>query len=359
VPNAHLPISQTPLTDGTNIASRPYYTFLSDLSTNVAALSVVVGDIQTKVAGSGSTLSPNANVTGGFSITTRGTLKTGIVSVLLDGDVDQAQALSFYGALDAGKKGWWNYSANFQKSTLLGAQSLDLSDLSNTNTGTFKLITRDGKGRLSGTLNGAAKDVPYDHAKSGLVAINVQSAIDEIAISGRWSTNYAVNGAFDVWQRGAYFVATAITPIADCWITYLIGSTMTVTRKSSMGEGLPDAARYFCRCVVTAGATAATIAQLILRVEDVHQFSGKTMSFALMARASINTTVGANLVQMYGNNAGSKMYGVGPLGRVAVTLVANTWTLIESGPIVMPALTLSADPDPGSDGLQISLWMNG
>jgi hypothetical protein len=151
VPKARLPISQTPLTEGTNVASRPYYTFLSDLSTNVAALSVVVGDIQTKVAGSGSTLSPNANVTGGFSITTRGTLKTGIVSVLLDGDVDQAQALSFYGALDAGKKGWWNYSANFQKSTLLGAQSLDLADLSNSGAGSLLAITRDGKGRITGT----------------------------------------------------------------------------------------------------------------------------------------------------------------------------------------------------------------
>lgn len=45
--------------------------------------------------------------------------------------------------------------------------------------GTFKLLTRDDYGRISGSSDGNAADVPYDNATSGLTATDAQAAIDE------------------------------------------------------------------------------------------------------------------------------------------------------------------------------------
>lgn len=62
-----------------------------------------------------------------------------------------------------------------------GAYAIALRPLGDSGAGTFKLITRDSTGRISGSLDGTAADVPYDPATSGLAATDVQAAIDELA----------------------------------------------------------------------------------------------------------------------------------------------------------------------------------
>lgn len=61
-----------------------------------------------------------------------------------------------------------------------GAYAIALRPLEDSGVGTFKLITRDTTGRISGSLDGSAADVPYDNATSGLAATNTQAAIDEL-----------------------------------------------------------------------------------------------------------------------------------------------------------------------------------
>lgn len=61
-----------------------------------------------------------------------------------------------------------------------GNPILNLSDLTDSGVGTFKLLTRDVKGRLEGTEDGEAVDVPYDNTTSGLTATDVQAALDEL-----------------------------------------------------------------------------------------------------------------------------------------------------------------------------------
>lgn len=104
-----------------------------------------------------------------------------VVQLSLDGDVLNASALTFYGALDDNSKGWQPYSDNFQKTTTGGVGYLDLVDLADDGTGTFKLLTRDSKGRLQGTLDGTASDVPSDNSSFEIISgSNVQDNLESI-----------------------------------------------------------------------------------------------------------------------------------------------------------------------------------
>lgn len=61
-----------------------------------------------------------------------------------------------------------------------GEYYIALRPLGDSGAGTFKLITRDTTGRISGSEDGTAADVPYDNTTSGLAAEDVQAAIDEL-----------------------------------------------------------------------------------------------------------------------------------------------------------------------------------
>lgn len=101
------------------------------------------------------------------------------VQLALVNDIATAPALSFYGAITAGSKGWQHYSSNFQKTTTLGIDYLDLVDLVDSGTGAFKLLARDTKGRLSGTKDGTASDVPVTNTGwTILTGSNIQTALD-------------------------------------------------------------------------------------------------------------------------------------------------------------------------------------
>lgn len=75
-----------------------------------------------------------------------------------------------------------------------GAYSIALRPLGDSGAGTFKLITRDSTGRISGSLDGTAADVPYDNTASGLIAKDAQAAIDELASTGGGSGMSYVGG---------------------------------------------------------------------------------------------------------------------------------------------------------------------
>lgn len=61
-----------------------------------------------------------------------------------------------------------------------GEYYIALRPLGDSGAGTFKLITRDTAGRISGSKDGTAADVPYDPTASGLTATDTQAAIDEL-----------------------------------------------------------------------------------------------------------------------------------------------------------------------------------
>jgi hypothetical protein len=90
------------------VASRPIYTFFQAIATTVDALSEASGNVTIPDL----PISENANVVGasGFSIYTQGTLKTGIVRILLDGDTQTPVNTQYYGSGPTGTRGWFSVS---------------------------------------------------------------------------------------------------------------------------------------------------------------------------------------------------------------------------------------------------------
>lgn len=158
IPNASLPGIRQPLQDGV-VASRPYYLFFQWAATNLPSVAKQVDDLSVRVDGlSGSGLSPNANVTGRYSIRTQGTLSAGIVTVSLQGDVANAGKTQYYGSDATQAKGWYAISDAFAESDTIekavdadGVTSFALVDLPDSGVGSILGITRDTKGRVSGT----------------------------------------------------------------------------------------------------------------------------------------------------------------------------------------------------------------
>lgn len=87
-----------------------------------------------------------------------------------------------------------------------GNVSINGRPLNDIGEGTFKLLTRDSYGRLSGTADGSAADVPYDNTASGLGAGDVQAAVDEL--SSEKLDDAPSNGNEYVRKNGAWSVAS-------------------------------------------------------------------------------------------------------------------------------------------------------
>jgi hypothetical protein len=139
------------------------------------------------------------NLTAQGSLALFGDLATGAV-LQLENDAETPDTLHFYGTDADGIKGWHALADALLEGTGItltvdgttGEITVALADLADAGGGSFKLLTRDAQGRLSGTSDGAAEDVPYDNGTSGLTATDVQGAIDELAAGagggGSWTT---------------------------------------------------------------------------------------------------------------------------------------------------------------------------
>mgnify|MGYP006951086922 CR=1 FL=1 len=155
-----LPGQRAALVDRNGTTTLEFYRFFRSLSVT-ADLPARVDDLTVRVTALEEGDSTAGNVVGKQSIISAGVLSNGLVLLRLDGDVDVAPALSFYGALTAGAKGWQTYSENFSAlENGDGTSSLDLADLADSGTGAALVkITRDAKGRVSGTHSATTTDL--------------------------------------------------------------------------------------------------------------------------------------------------------------------------------------------------------
>ena len=155
-----LPGQRAALVDRNGVASPEFYRFFRGLSAT-AGLPASVNDLTARVTALEGVHGNVGNVVGKQSITSYGVLSSGVVTINLSGDVDTVPAMSSYGALADGVRGWHTYSANFATLTNGdGTYSLDLADLANSGTGTALVkITRDAKGRVSGTSAATTTDL--------------------------------------------------------------------------------------------------------------------------------------------------------------------------------------------------------
>jgi len=155
-----LPGQRAALVDRNGTTTPEFYRFFRSLSVT-ADLPARVDDLTVRVTALEDGDSAVGNVVGKQSIVSSGVLSNGLVLLRLDGDVDAAPALSFYGALTAGAKGWQAYSSNFSAlDNGDGTSSLDLADVADSGAGAALVkIARDSKGRISGTSAATTTDL--------------------------------------------------------------------------------------------------------------------------------------------------------------------------------------------------------
>ncbi|GAA0260672.1 hypothetical protein [Rhodanobacter caeni] len=179
--NSILPKASAPLVDQTGRPTRAFYTFfnalVSSLQGQINAISKLVKNLALVIAALGgdpdsgegipdiagqidAKADKSITITGLGSIQGGGDLSQDRF-ISLDGDVDTVPGVSFYGSPDGSTKGWAAFSGNFAPSMDADDNvTLDLADIADSGTGDALVkITRDAKGRVSGTSAATTTDL--------------------------------------------------------------------------------------------------------------------------------------------------------------------------------------------------------
>ena len=119
------------------------------------------------------------------------------------------------------------------------------------------------------------------------------------------NTNFIINGAFDIWQRGTSFSASGYT--ADRWTGDFVTGAGTVSQQAFTPGTAPAPGyegSYFLRRNVTTGAQFSS---LIHRIEDVRTLAGQTVTLSFWAKGTNPTgNFSVNLLQNFGSGGSAQ-----------------------------------------------------
>jgi hypothetical protein len=144
------------------------------------------------------------------------------------------------------------------------------------------------------------------------------------------NTNYIINGAFDIWQRGTSFTNPASFTgfTADRWLQGFdgTGATRTWTQQTHTPGAAPVAGlegAYFLRLAQTVAGTGSSYNMLYHRVEDVRSLAGQTVTLSFYAKAGASLTMPAvDLEQSFGSGGSANVY-TGVANNISV---GTSWT---------------------------------
>jgi hypothetical protein len=140
------------------------------------------------------------------------------------------------------------------------------------------------------------------------------------------SRNFAINGAFDSWQRGTSFSQPAGGYTADRFaFAQNAAVTYTISRQSFTDGDIPSAAasvgsQYYLQNATTV-VPAAGITDWYHRIEDVSMFSGKQVTISYYARATIGTAQIQVVVSQYNGST----YVDTPIQEYPTFVAGNGW----------------------------------
>lgn len=171
MPTAGLPRAQAAIADSAGLPSREWYSYFLELRNSAGLtesqqqqLDALAERVTTLEDGDGTN---RASIQGVGSIVTQGA-PPGIVQITLDGDSDAPGNTWYYGTGPDGTRSWYSLADGFAVTTDLtkavdgttGVTTYGLADLANSGVGAALLkITRDAKGRLSGTSAATTSDL--------------------------------------------------------------------------------------------------------------------------------------------------------------------------------------------------------
>ena len=160
------------------------------------------------------------------------------------------------------------------------------------------------------------------------------------ALNAGANTNYVINGAFDIWQRGTSFTTTANAAFtADRWLANVGAGATVVTSQQAFTPGTAPVAgyegTYYCR--VNRTVTGSAGSYFTHKVEDVRTLSNKTLTISFWAKASATMNIAAGEIYFW------NVYGTG--GSSATGHAINTATTVTTSwqrfsyTISMPSLS--------------------
>lgn len=166
-----IPRPQAPLIDRGGLPTREWYTYFLEMTAAASGnpeLETELRQILARLAELEQASPINFNVVGLSSVDVFGSPQNGYVQVSLSGDVDSPGATYAYMTGQDGTKGWFlladatTVTADLTKAVDAGTgvMTLGLADLPDSGTGAaLRKITRDSKGRLSGTSAATTTDL--------------------------------------------------------------------------------------------------------------------------------------------------------------------------------------------------------
>jgi len=165
--------------------------------------------------------------------------------------------------------------------------------------------------------------------------------------------NRIINGAFDFWQRGTSFTASAYG--ADRWLNGVSGGTVTMSRQAfSVGDTLGNNnPTYFARQTVSGQTLTSNLALIQQRFEGVRTYAGQTITVLGWAKRSSGS--GNMAVEM------AQTFGTGGSPSADVTGTGQTVTLTGSwAPFAVtfsvPSITGKTLGTNGNDYSNINFW---
>ncbi len=165
--------------------------------------------------------------------------------------------------------------------------------------------------------------------------------------------NRIINGAFDFWQRGTSFTASAYG--ADRWNNNTSGGTVTMSRQSfTVGDTLgTNNPTYFLRQTVSGQTLSSSTAIVQQRIEGVRNYAGQTITILGWARRSSGSgNMAVEIIQDF---------GTGGSPSSAVLLAPQTVTLTTSfAPFALTftvtSITGKTLGTNGNDFLAVNFW---
>lgn len=191
---AEQPRFDQPVVDSRGLATQPWMNYWLRMASSLSQedLAAVVAELQRRVEELENGDSLDFRILGPQSVEVNGIVQPGGVVVLsLQGDTDEPGNTVYYGTGPDGTKGWFPVSGaitvNSGELTKAvgtdGITTLGLADVADSGAGTLLAITRDGKGRVTGTkpatITGIAQqiDVANGNAAAGLPTLSLAAEV--------------------------------------------------------------------------------------------------------------------------------------------------------------------------------------
>jgi hypothetical protein len=150
----------------------------------------------------------------------------------------------------------------------------------------------------------------------GRASIGALTALNGGPLAG--FRNAVINGAFDIWQRGA-------AEFPDRWLSVGASGTVPTVSRQDHEAGqteVPDAGAHYMRWIAT--GTAAGAPAIGVNIEDVRTCAGAPSVLSFYARADAARTISVRPVRFFGSGGSALEFG--PNHAVGVT---TAWRRIE------------------------------